>query len=73
MLASLNGHTDIVKALLEKGAIPDSQETDGTNAIVITAKDDIADSIKMRLYTGSNKDLQYSEICYCKGGFYGKW
>ena len=51
-LASLNGHTEIVKALLENGAKPDSRETDGTNAIVITARDDIADSIRTRLYAG---------------------
>jgi ankyrin repeat protein len=48
--------------LLEKGAKPDSQETDGTNALVINAKDELADNIMMKLYEGSTPDLQYTEL-----------
>jgi len=47
--------------LLENGAKPDSRETDGTKAIVITARDDIADSIRIKLYAGLKKELQFTE------------
>ena len=42
----MTGNTEIVRILLEQGAKPDMQETDGTNAIVVTAGDDLAQTLK---------------------------
>ena len=55
-LVSLNGNTQTVKLLLDYGATPDSQENDGMNALIITAKDEVAEAIKKMFYDASNPD-----------------
>ncbi len=52
-LASLNGHTEIVDMLLDRGAKPDSRETDGTICLMVNAREEIADSLIMKIYEGS--------------------
>ncbi len=55
-LASLTGNTDIVRMLLDRGATPDIRETDGTNAILITARDELVETIYRSLYKGLDED-----------------
>ena len=47
--------------MLRNGAKPDSQETNGTNALVINAKDELADIIKIKVNPGLKPDMSVSE------------
>ncbi|NLH79111.1 MAG: ankyrin repeat domain-containing protein, partial [Acidobacteria bacterium] len=53
--------TDIVRLLLARGAAPNSAESDGTNALTITAEDRLAETIRIKLYEGLKQDLPNSD------------
>jgi ankyrin repeat protein len=58
MLASLNGHTDVVKLLLDRGAKIDLQRSDGATALIVAAQNGHEEVIKILLERGADRGIK---------------
>jgi ankyrin repeat protein len=58
MVASLNGHAEIVKLLAENGAKLDLKSNDGTSALIFASQNGNIEIAKLLLEKGANPDLK---------------
>ena len=58
MMASQNGHTGIVKLLLEKGANPNLQAYDGYSPLMLSSQNGYSEIVKLLLEKSASVDLQ---------------
>ena len=58
MIASKNGHIEIVRLLLDKGAKVNEQNNRGNNALIIASINGYTEIVKLLIDNGANIDLQ---------------